>query len=99
MLPTPDGGGGGGDKKGMDPAKVHDVISRLGKAKADLQQAKGDADQAAHKLAGAWHGPDSTRFQSSWKKDSNNIDQCVLDVAAMHKSLGAELAAQKATSH
>ena len=52
MLPTPDGGGsGGGDKKGMDTAKVHDVISRLGKAKADLQHAKQDADQAAHKLA------------------------------------------------
>jgi uncharacterized protein YukE len=97
MLPTPDGGGG--DKKGMDPAKVQDIISRLGKAKADLQHAKQDADQAAHKLAGAWHGPDSNRFQSSWKTDSTNIDQCVLDVQEMHKRLGAELAEQRAASN
>ena len=68
MLPTPDGGGGGGEKKGMDPAKVQDVVSRLGKAKADLQHAKQDADQAAHKLASAWHGPDSNRFQSSGRR-------------------------------
>jgi hypothetical protein len=53
MLPTPEGGGGGGDKKGMDTGKVHDVISRLGKAKADLQNANQATDQAAHKLADA----------------------------------------------
>jgi uncharacterized protein YukE len=100
MLPTPDGGGsGGGDKKGMDPAKVQDVISRLGKAKADLAHAKQDADQAAHKLASAWHGPDSTRFQSQWKNDSNNIDQTVLDVTEMHKKLQGELAEQRAASN
>lgn len=101
MLPTPDGGGsgGGGEKKGMDPAKVQDISSRLGKAKADLQHAKQDADQAANKLHSAWHGPDSNRFQSSWKSDSNNIDQCVLDVTEMHKRLQAELAEQKATSN
>jgi uncharacterized protein YukE len=99
MLPSPDGGGSGGDKKGMDTAKVQDVISRLGKAKADLQNAKQDADQAANKLHGAWHGPDSNRFQSQWKHDSNNLEQCILDVNDMHKGLQSELAEQKATSH
>ena len=99
MLPTPDGGGGGGEKKGMDPAKVQDVVSRLGKAKADLQHAKQDADQAAHKLASSWHGPDSNRFQSQWKTDANHIDQTVLDVTEMHKRLQAEVAEQKAASN
>jgi len=101
MLPTPDGGGsgGGGEKKGMDPAKVQDVVSRLGKAKADLQHAKQDADQAAHKLASSWHGPDSNRFQSQWKSDANHIDQTVLDVTEMHKRLQAEVAEQKAASN
>jgi uncharacterized protein YukE len=100
MLPTPDGGsGGGGDKKGMETGKVQDIISRLGKAKADLQHAKQDADQAANKLHSAWHGPDSNRFQSQWKNDSNNLEQCILDVTDMHKNLQSELAEQKAASH
>ncbi len=67
--------------------------------KADLQHAKQDADQAAHKLASAWHGPDSTRFQSQWKNDANHIDQTVLDVTEMHKKLQAELAEQVAASN
>lgn len=97
-IPAPDGGGGGGDKKGMDAAKVQDIAGKLQKAKSDLAQAKSDADAAAQALKGAWHGPDATRFQGQWKKDSNNIEQCVTSVATMTKSLNSDLEEQKATS-
>ena len=97
VLPTPDGGGGG-SKKGMDTGKVKDIVGRLQKAKADLQSAKTDADSAAHKLDGAWRGPDATRFQGQWKKDSAKIDECVLDVTAMVMGLNADVAEQDAGS-
>jgi uncharacterized protein YukE len=92
-------GGGSGDRKGMDDARVKDIAGRLQKAKADLATAKSDADAAAQRLQGAWVGPDATRFQGQWKKESNNIDQCVLDVTAMVKSLNADIAEQRATSN
>jgi uncharacterized protein YukE len=99
-MATIDGGsGGGGDKKGMDDARVKDIAGRLQKAKADLASAKSDADAAAQRLHSAWHGPDATRFQGQWKKESNNIDQCVLDVTAMVKSLNADIAEQRAASN
>jgi uncharacterized protein YukE len=93
------GGGSGGDKKGMEDGKVKELAGRLQRAKADLAAAKSDADAAAQKLQGAWHGPDATRFQGQWKKESNHIDQCVLDVTAMVKSLDADIAEQRATSN
>lgn len=99
-MATIDGGGGSGsgDKKGMDDARVKDIAGRLQKAKADLAAAKTDADAAAQKLQSAWHGPDATRFQGQWKKESNTIDQCVLDVTAMVKGLNADVAEQDAGS-
>ena len=91
--------GGEGARKGMDDARVKDIAGRLQKAKADLAAAKSDADAAAQKLQGSWRGPDATRFQGQWKKQSSTIDQCVLDVTAMVKSLNADIAEQRATSH
>ena len=97
MLPTPDGGGS--SFKGIkDVAKVKDVLSRLNAAKTKLNNAKEEANQAAHGLAQHWEGPDSNRFQSQWKKDVALIDKAVADVTAMRSKLDAELAEQKANS-
>lgn len=82
-----------------DPAKVEDIINRLGTAKTKLNNAKTEADNAANGLAQHWVGPDASRFQTQWAKDSNTIDSCVKDVTAMQKKLEAELAEQKAASN
>ena len=98
MLPTPDGGGGGGFQGIKDVSKARNALEQLAQAKTKLQNAKQEADQAAAGLAQHWHGPDSERFQNGWRKDSTLIDHCLTDVTFMKKTLDAEIQEQKATS-
>lgn len=98
MLPTPDGGGGGGFQGIKDVSKARNALEQLTQAKTKLRNAKDEADQAAAGLAQHWHGPDSDRFQQHWKKDTTLIEKCLTDVTAMKKTLDAEIQEQKATS-
>jgi len=96
MLPAPDGGSG--EKKGMRTGQVEQIITKLNTAKKSLHDAEQNANQAAAALRGAWHGPDSDRFQKTWTKDKQSIQDAVQSVEGMVTKLRKQVADQEAAS-
>jgi uncharacterized protein YukE len=82
----------------MQTGQVEQIVTKLNTAKKALTDAETSATNAATTLKGNWHGPDSDRFQKTWTKDKQSIQDAITAVNGMVTKLNKQIADQKAAS-